>query len=301
MSRPLRLNAPDLIHHVVARGNARMAIFLDGRDYERFLDVLQEASARHGVTILTYCLMPNHYHLVVRTSHASLSVVMQQLNGQYAQWWNRTHERVGHVFQGRFKAQVVQPRRYFLAVCRYVLLNPVRARLVTHAAEWTWSSYQASIGLARTPGFLDAGLLLAELGPASSPANALADLLEAPRGCPGVQTAIRQDRRVIGDRAFVAGFAPQARAASPEVPLRDRRLDRPALAELVSPRLQRLPLVTQIRRARTVHGYSVCEIARHLEMHRNTVWSLIGKHAKHGLPHRPAARSRLEGSSLQEP
>jgi REP element-mobilizing transposase RayT len=155
---------PGALYHVMPRGNARALIFLDERDYERFIEILAASLRRFGVFCYAFCLMPNHYHLVLVTPAANLSAAIKHLNGVYSQWWNHRHQRCGHVFQGRFKAQIVQRERYLLAVCRYVVRNPVRAGLVSHPREWRWSRYRASAHIESAPGFLDTSWIEGLLG-----------------------------------------------------------------------------------------------------------------------------------------
>ena len=155
MARPLRLEFPGAIYHVTSRGDRREAIFEDDVDREAFLNGLNVALTRFDAVLFAYCLMDNHYHLVVHTRLANLSKLMQHINGVYTQVYNRRHKKVGHLFQGRFKGIVVDEHAYLLEVCRYVDLNPVRARMVRDAAKWPWSSYRAHIGLAVPPPWLD--------------------------------------------------------------------------------------------------------------------------------------------------
>jgi REP element-mobilizing transposase RayT len=144
MSRPLRLQLPGGIYRVTARGNARGPIFEDDDDRVRFLVVLASTVARYRMRCHAYCLMGNHYHLLVQTLEPNLSIAMRQLNGVYAQRFNRRHERCGHVLQGRFGAQLVGGDAYLRELCRYIVLNPVRAGLVAHPGDWRWSSFQAT-------------------------------------------------------------------------------------------------------------------------------------------------------------
>lgn len=118
MARPLRLEFPGALYHVTARGNARQAIFLDDDDRHRFLEILGRVASRFHLLLHAYCLMDNHFHLVVETPDANLSTAMRQLNGVYTQAFNRHHERVGHVLQGRFKAIIVDRESYLLELCR---------------------------------------------------------------------------------------------------------------------------------------------------------------------------------------
>ncbi len=116
-------------------------------DRHLFLDVMSKAVQDCHWAIHAYCLMDNHYHLVVETPDGNLSKGMRQLNGVYTQRFNRQHQRVGHVFQGRYKAIIVQKEAYLLELARYVVLNPVRAGMVGTPDQWPWSSYRATAGL----------------------------------------------------------------------------------------------------------------------------------------------------------
>ena len=148
MSRPLRIEYAGALYHVTSRGNAREDIYLDDDDRQAFLTLLAKASERHQWFCHSYCLMSNHYHLLIETQSPSLSKGMKHLSGLYTQAFNRRHGRVGHVFQGRFKAILVERDGYLLELCRYIVLNPVRARMVRAAKDWRWSSYRALAGLA---------------------------------------------------------------------------------------------------------------------------------------------------------
>src|SRR5687767_13788050 len=136
MARPLRIEFAGALYHVTARGNARMPIFDDDADRRNFLSVLEQVLDRSGWLLHAYCLMGNHYHLMVETMQANLSAGMRQLNGVYTQRFNRRHERVGHLFQGRFKAILVERDSYLLELCRYVVLNPVRAGMVKRVQDY---------------------------------------------------------------------------------------------------------------------------------------------------------------------
>lgn len=164
MARPLRLEFPGAVYHVMARGNRREPVFLESSDFSGFLSLLAEAHGRFNWLIHAYCLMTNHYHLLIETPDANLSRGMRHLNGVYTQRFNRRHQRVGHVFQGRFKALVVQKNAYLLELSRYIVLNPVRAQLVGRADAWKWSSYRCTVGKATPPPWLETGWLLAKFG-----------------------------------------------------------------------------------------------------------------------------------------
>lgn len=146
MARPLRIQFPGAVYHVTSRGNGRQAIYLSSSDRRLFLETLNQTAERYRWRCYAWCLMDNHYHLVIETPEANLSSGMRQLNGVYTQLFNRRHGRVGHLFQGRFKAVLVDQDSYLLEVVRYTLLNPVRAGFVKAAGLWPWSSYRAMIG-----------------------------------------------------------------------------------------------------------------------------------------------------------
>src|SRR3954453_9125396 len=164
MPRYKRIRESGLLHHVMSRGNARMRIFLDDVDYRKFLYILADVFDKYDVDCWDMCMMPNHYHLAVMNERPNLPEAMRDLNGEYGMWWNGRHAKIGHVFQGRYKDQIVQREGYLLNLIRYIALNPVRAGLVTSPELWPWSAYACTAGLAPNPGFLRPELLLAACG-----------------------------------------------------------------------------------------------------------------------------------------
>ena len=156
MARPLRIEFPGAVYHVTSRGDRREPIVLGDEDREDLLGVLGQALHRFDACALAWCLMDNHYHFVLHTRQPNLSLLMRHINGVYTQRFNRRHGKVGHLFQGRFKAILVDRDAYLLEVCRYVELNRVRAQLVEQPAQWPWCSYHALTGLRTAPDWLDA-------------------------------------------------------------------------------------------------------------------------------------------------
>lgn len=140
MARPLRLEFPQACYHVMSRGNERKAVFRKAADFTLFLELLAEACDRYRVDIGSYCLMSNHVHLLVQTHEANLSQFMKRLLGVYTIRFNRRYQRAGHLFQGRYKALVVDKDRYLVAVSRYIHLNPCRAGIVSSPEDYQWSS-----------------------------------------------------------------------------------------------------------------------------------------------------------------
>ncbi|KEQ12186.1 transposase [Endozoicomonas numazuensis] len=162
MSRPLRLEYAGALYHVTSRGNERKPIFLEKKDFELFLEVLDEVCFRFNWVIHSWCLMTNHYHFLVETPDANLSAGMRQLNGVYTLRFNRRYGRVGHLFQGRYKGILVDKSSYLLELNRYIVLNPVRAGMVDNPEAWLWSSYLYTLGQMEAPSWLavDQTLLL---------------------------------------------------------------------------------------------------------------------------------------------
>ena len=164
MARPLRIEFAGALYHITSRGDRREVIFDDDEDRRVFLNVLAEVAQGYNWICHAYCLMTNHYHLVVETVEGNLSKGMRQLNGVYTQASNRRHQRVGHLFQGRFKGILVDKDEYLQELSRYVVLNPVRLGIVESPEQWPWSSYGATIGKTVVPSWLAVDGLLSLFG-----------------------------------------------------------------------------------------------------------------------------------------
>jgi REP element-mobilizing transposase RayT len=237
MARHKRIQIPGLLRHVMSRGNGRMRLFLDDADYRKFLFILGDMVDAFDIECWDFCLMPNHYHLALYPRRPNISRAIQALNGDYGTWWNKTHSMVGHVFQGRFKAQIVQREGYLRALCRYIARNPVRARLVDDPADWRWSSYAATAGLAANPGFLSSDPILNQFG--DHEAGVVRELYQqhvlAPQWEGDVDDRLRSRERVLGDRSFKRQLLRDERAESAS-----QRLVLPSRPDLQALRL--LPL-----------------------------------------------------------
>lgn len=146
MGRPLRIEYPGALYHVTSRGNEKKNIFLDKADRDKFLQILQEYHTRHGMVIHAYVLMDNHYHLLLETPRGNLLKVMHGINSRYTGYFNRKYQRVGHLFQGRYRALLVEKDQYLLSLSRYIHLNPMRAGIARRPEEYPYSSYGAYIG-----------------------------------------------------------------------------------------------------------------------------------------------------------
>lgn len=171
MARPLRIEYPGAFYHVTSRGNERKDIFKSQRDREQFLSYLESAVVRYGAVVHTWCLMSNHYHLLLETPLSNLSQIMRHINGAYTTYVNVTRKRAGHLFQGRYKAILVEADAYALALSRYMHLNPVRAGMVAKPEDYQWSSYRSYIGDCLTPAWLRTDFILGAVGRNASTAK----------------------------------------------------------------------------------------------------------------------------------
>lgn len=164
MARPLRLEFEGAVYHLMSRGSERSAIFRGDRDHRRFLELLGRIVEDERWALHAYCLTGNHYHLLLETPLANLSAGMRNLNGRYTQWFNWRHPRTGHLFEGRFKAILVEKDSHLLELSRYVVLNPIRAKQAKSPADWRWSNYRATAGLAPAPPWLETDWTLTQFG-----------------------------------------------------------------------------------------------------------------------------------------
>jgi REP element-mobilizing transposase RayT len=164
MARPLRLEFPGAVYHVISRGNEKSPIFREDRDRRTFLAILASVIRKESWRLHSFCLLDNHYHLLIETPLGKLSRGMHALNSRYSQAFNRRHDRCGHLFEGRFKGILVEKERHLLELHRYIVLNPVRAGLSDSPEDWTWSSYRATCGLVAVPPWLEIRWTLAQFG-----------------------------------------------------------------------------------------------------------------------------------------
>jgi REP-associated tyrosine transposase len=158
------LQLPGGLYHITARGNRRQRVFSKDRDHERFLELLEHVSTRLAWRCHGYCLMPNHYHLVLETLKPNLSVGMHRLNSGYAHWFNTKYGLEGHLFQSRFHAVLIESDWHFVELSRYLAMNPVRAGLCSTPSAWEWSSYRFVVDHPTRPPFLDVDRVLGHFG-----------------------------------------------------------------------------------------------------------------------------------------
>jgi REP element-mobilizing transposase RayT len=271
MARPHRLSIPGGTYHVMNRGNRKCPIFEDHHDRNRFLMILKEVSEEYEVEILAYSLMGNHFHAVVVTPRGNISAFMEQLQGRYAQYSNWRHHRVGHLFQGRFRAVVIDDDIHLLTELCYVFMNPVAAGLVSRMANWKWSTYAATVGLTKPSDYLSLDWLEMFFPEAThqQAQRLFRDLLEDARP---VIAYLGQRKYASSDPVtqVVRSFIGQ-RLRGAAVPQRYVDALRPTLDELFREGMSRTERDAAIHAAHARYRYSLAEVAKQLNLHPETV------------------------------
>ena len=275
MSRPIRIEFPDALYHVTARGDRREDIFEDDHDRRTFLATLATVVEQFNWLCYAWCLMDNHYHLLIQTPDGNLSRGMRQLNGVFTQTSNRRHQRVGHLFQGRFKAILVDSDAYLLELARYVVLNPVRAGMVKKPGNWPWSSYRASLGSAPADAFLAIDGLLAQFAKRRSVAQAryAQFVTEGIKGSSPWQHL--KGQVFLGDEKFVErmqAHVEEQQRRDVQIPIAHRRPPPPTLKEIGKAAPDRNSAIVQ---AHATGGYSYQQIAEHFGIHFTTVGRIV--------------------------
>ena len=274
MARPLRIEFAGALYHITSRGDRREAIYKKDADRLAFLELLDDVCATYNWVCHAYCLMGNHYHLLVETPEANLSRGMRQLNGVYTQCFNRAHRFVGHVFQGRYKAILVDKQSYLLEVARYIVLNPVRAAMAHTAGDWPWSSYRATIGIVDPPHCLAVDWLLAAFGERRLDAiERYKIFVAAGKGQP-VLWAQLKNQVFLGSEAFVDemhSLIDSDRELS-EVPCSQRRSKPLNLAHYESRAPNRN---AAIHEAWLSGGYTQKELGEYFGLHYSTISAII--------------------------
>ena len=288
MARPLRIEYPGAVYHITSRGNEKKAIFRDNVDRESFLNILFKVNDRYNWTCHAYCLMDNHYHIVVETPDGNLSLGMRQLNGVYTQAFNRRHLRAGHLFQGRFKAILIQKDSHLLEVCRYVALNPVRAKAVANPQRWLWSSYQATAGMVLPHKCLTREWILLQFGsllPAAE--REYRNFVSAGMDEESIWRKVKA-QSILGGEDFPEDFADYIKGNKDivDIPRSQRYLDRPDLQSIFTEdvRVDILKRDEKITEAVYQYGYRQKEVADYLGMHFSSIsrimrnkWTMLKK------------------------
>ncbi|RCX26129.1 transposase [Thioalbus denitrificans] len=268
MTRPLRIELSGGLYHVTSRGDRREAIYFRDTDRAAWLSVFGAVCRRFNWVCHAWCQMSNHYHVVVETPEANLSGGMRQLNGVYTQYVNRAYRRVGHLFQGRYRAILVEKDAYLLELARYVVLNPVRAGMVKDAGDWGWSSYRAMLKPGSAPDWLETDWLLGQFGSTRSEAvPGYVDFVRSGAGETSPWEALRGQVFLGGE-----GFIERMKAALPEGDLREvPRAQRRPLARPLADYARRSDRRMAMAEAYLSGHYTMREIAEHFGVHYSTV------------------------------
>ncbi len=278
MSRPLRIEYPGALYHVMSRGNASQDIFLDEMDRHLFLKNLRHCIKQHNLICHAYCLMGNHYHLLIETPDANLSESMRDINGNYTQCFNVKHERVGHLMQGRYKAFVIEKDLYLLEVVRYIVNNPVMAKLVTHPKDWKWSSYKTTAGFVRNPQWLETNFTLGLFSNKKNEAQKQYQVFvnnDLEKKSPYAEV---KEGVILGSPQFVHWiWQTQSNGSEDikEIPRDQRVVGRPTLKEIFDEKMTRDERNAAINFAKIRCGYLITEIARQIGLDPSTVGKMI--------------------------
>jgi REP element-mobilizing transposase RayT len=279
----MRVEYAGAVYHITTRGNERKNIFKHDADRELFLDILQQTISRFHWVCHGYVLMSNHFHLLIETPEPNLSRGMRQLNGRFTQEINRIHRRVGHLFQGRFKAILIEKEEYLLEVSRYIVLNPVRAGMVHRPDEWKWSSYLATAGLQRKPSFLTAEWIKTQFGKSDAVAErAYEEYIMQGVGKKYPQEALT-GQIILGTKRFIRQIEKRVneKAWIREFPKEQRYSARADLEEIFQEGTRnRESREVIIFRAYVDGGYTMREIAEYLGLHYSSVSLAIKRYEK---------------------
>lgn len=277
MARPLRLEYAGALYHVTSRGDRQEDIYEDDRDRKMFLTLLEHVCETLNWNCHAYCLMDNHYHLLVETPDTNLCRGMRQLNGRYTQSFNRKHDRTGHVFQGRYKAILVEKQSHLLEVARYIVLNPVRAQIVRFAWDWEWSSYRASAGISDPPKFLATDWLLTNFSRRRNKATELyREFVEEGINQPSPWAKLR-NQIYLGSETFVEKSQAHldGELKLDEIPASQKSPPRKSIEYFQQNCHSRNQAISEAYRN---GGYTLKQIGNHFGLHYSSVSGIIKNH-----------------------
>ena len=281
MARPLRIEYPGALYHITCRGNARQAIFHHDEDRKGFFEVLRTVGIKYNCIVHAYCLMDNHYHLLLETPDGNLSKGMRQLNGVYTQMFNRTHKRVGHLLQGRYKAILVEKNSYLLELSRYVVLNPVRAGIVKSPEKWKWSSYRMTAGYDRGMPFIMIEWILSQFGRKKGEAfRRYREFVSEGINRESPLKAVK-GQVILGRNDFIDKISDFIRRKEEikEIPKKQRTILKPHLHEIFEEK-GRKSIHHAMYKAHLRYGYTLKDIAEYNGIHYSTVSRAIKKYVE---------------------
>jgi putative transposase len=279
MARPLRVEFPGALYHITSRGNKKLDIFEDSEDRELFLRILGRTIRVNNWICYAYCLMNNHYHLLIETPEGNLSDGMRDLNGIYTQEYNKRHETTGHIYEGRYKSFIIESEPYLLQVARYIVLNPVRAEIASSPEEWVWSSYLGMLDSKKSKHYIDKKKILSYFKNSKTDGrneyrkfiyegvSAKSPFAEMPEGI------------ILGSDQFKNEVCEISKKQEDikEIKKSDRMIGRPSLLDLFEGIEEKEERDTAIMIARDWCGYSVTEIASHIGLSRGAVSRILNE------------------------
>jgi len=279
MARPLRIQYPNAMYHIISRGIGRMTIFHNEKDFSKFIQFMERVIAKHNWICHAYCLMSTHYHILLETPDANMIVGMKYLNQLYSQFYNWKYRRVGSVFQGRYKSWLVEREEKFLDNCRYIVTNPVEAKMVEHPSEWPWSSYRSTRGIEGVPAYLETDFLLRHFSTSRKKAQKMYE--EFIIAGIGMDSPLLEAKKQIflGSDSFIAETMLHVNGNDEmnNVPKPQKFADRPSLEHIFVNALtiskdNRNRLILN---AHDIHTYTQREIGNHLGLHPGYVSRIV--------------------------
>lgn len=279
MARPLRIEYEGAVYHVTSRGNRRKPIFKEEADQKLFLTTLENVNKRYNWLCHAYCLMNNHYHLIIETPEGNLSKGMRQLNGVYTQMFNKKHKKTGHIFQGRYKAILIQKDTHLLEACRYVVLNPVRAKIVQKPEEWKWSSYRGTVGLDKPHSCLTTQWILGQYSKRKRQAEKkYSEFVEDGMGGKVIWKDVK-GQSILGEEEFTEGLMDYIKGYRDikEIPKSQRYADRPRLDILLNEGIikDKTKRNKIVKEAIEKYGYTQKDVADFIGIHYSVVSRLL--------------------------
>jgi len=277
MSRPLRIEFSGAVYHITSRGTGKRNIFFNNKDRKMFLSLLWEVVEREKWICYAYCLMDNHYHLLIETTRPNLSRGMRELNGIYAQKLNYIKNSVGHVFESRYKSILVDKDNYLLELCRYIALNPVRAKMVENPEDWKWSSYRATLGSIKPPKYLNVLWILSNFDEniEKSKKKYKKFVLEGI----GKESPWRElrGRIFLGSKKFIEEHEEKlsAKESEKEIAKTERFASRPDLEEIFKNTKTKKIRNKKIYKAYEEYRYSLKEIGDFFNIHYSTISRIV--------------------------
>jgi putative transposase len=272
------------MYHIISRGIARMTIFHNEKDWIKFIQFMERVTEKYNWTCHAYCLMSNHYHLLLETPDANMVPGMKQLNQFYSQFYNWKYQRVGPVLQGRYKAWLIEKEEKFLDNCRYIVNNPVEAKMVEHPSEWPWSSFRATRGLEKVPGYLETDFLLKHFSSSRKKAQKMyEDFILAGIG---IDSPLKEAKNQIflGSDSFIAETMQHVDRDDEmnNVPKTQKLANRPSLENVFngSHNISKQARNHLILKAHDIHLCTQREIGNHLGLHPGYISRIVLKMRK---------------------